>query len=75
MLSTLIILTVSIPLGVVSLAGVSDYGVNTALTKKDQKKLTKVTKLVDIVRSALSVFEMPHDLLTLSCLLSSVLPK
>ena len=64
-LSTLISLTVSISLGVVSLAGVSDYGVTTALTKKDQKKLTKVTKLVDIVTSALSVFEMPHDLLPL----------
>ena len=29
----------------------------TALTKKYQKKLAKVTKLVDIVTSALSVFE------------------
>ena len=32
-------------------------GVATVLTKKYQKKLTKVTKLVDIVTSPISVFE------------------
>ena len=48
---------VSIPLGAVSLAGVSVNGMATALTKKYQKKLSKVTKLVDIVTSALAVFE------------------
>ena len=47
----------SIPLGAVSLAGVSVSGVTTALTKKYQKKLMKVTKLTDIVMSAIAVFE------------------
>ena len=57
-LSTFISLPVSIPLGAISLAGASVNGVPTALTKKYQKKLSKVTKLVDIVTSALAVFEM-----------------
>ena len=56
-LSTLIGLPVSIPLGAVSLAGGGVSGVATALTKKYQKKLAKVTKLVDIVTLALAVFE------------------
>ena len=56
-LSTFISLPVSIPLGAISLAGESVNGVATALTKKYQKKLSKVTKLVDIVTSALAVFE------------------
>ena len=57
-LSTFISLPISIPLGAISLAGVSVSGVATALNKKYQKKLTKVTKLVDIVTSAITVFEM-----------------
>ena len=57
-LSTFIGLPVSIPLGTVSLAGASVSGVATVLTKKYQKKLAKVTKLVDIVKSAFTVFEM-----------------
>ena len=56
-LSTFIGLPVSIPLGAVSLAGASVSGVTTALTKKYQKKLTKVTKLTDIITSAIAVFE------------------
>ena len=56
-LSTFIGLPVSIPLGAVSLFGASVSGVATALTKKYQKKLTKVTNFVDIVTSALAVFE------------------
>ena len=56
-LSTFIGLPVSIPLGVISLTGVSVSGVATALTKKYQKKLSKVTKLTDIT-SAIAVFEM-----------------
>ena len=32
-------------------------GVTTALTKKYQKKLSKVTKLTDIITSAIAVFE------------------
>ena len=47
----------SIPLGAVSLAGVSVSGVTTVLTKKYQKKLTKVMKLTDIITPALAVFE------------------
>ena len=57
-LSTFIGLPVSIPLGVVSLAGVSVSGVTTVLTKKYQKKLTKVTKLIDVITPAIAVFEM-----------------
>ena len=58
-LSTFIGLPVSILLGVVSLAGVSISGVATVLMirSKYQKKLPKVTKLVDIVTSAIAVFE------------------
>ena len=49
---------VSIPLGAISLAGVGFSGVTSALTKKYQKKLSKVTKLVDIIISAIAVFAM-----------------
>ena len=56
-LATFISLPVSIPLGTVSLAGAGVSGVATALTKKYQKKLSKVTKLTDIITSALAVFE------------------
>ena len=56
-LSTFIGLPVSIPLGAISLAGVSVSGVTTALTEKYQKKLSKVTKLVDIITSAIAVFQ------------------
>ena len=57
MLSTFIDLPVSIPLGAVSLAGVSVSGVATALASKYQKELTKVMKLVDIITPAIAVFE------------------
>ena len=56
-LSTFIGLPVSIPLCAISLAGASVSGITTALTKKYQKKLTKVTKLTDIVTSAMAVSE------------------
>ena len=56
-LSTFISLPVSIPLGVVTLAGGSISGVTMAITKKYQNKLAKVTKLTDIIASALAVFE------------------
>ena len=52
MSSTFISLPVSIPL-----AGASVSGMAMVLTKKYQKKLSKVTKLVDIVTSALAVYE------------------
>ena len=57
-LSTFIGLPMSIQLGVVSLAGASVGGVATAFTSKYQKKLTKVTKLADIITSAIAVLEM-----------------
>ena len=57
MFSTFIGLPVSIPLGAVSLAGASVSGATTVLTKKYQKKLSKVTKLTDIIMSAMAVFE------------------
>ena len=57
-MSTFIGLPVSIPLDAVSLAGVSVSGMAATLTKKYQKKLTKVTKLVDIVTSVIAIFEM-----------------
>ena len=56
-LSTFNGLPVSIPLGAVSLAGASVSGVTTALTKKYQKKLSKVKKLTDIITPAIAVFE------------------
>ena len=55
--STFIGLPVSIPLGAASLTGVSASGIISVLTKNYQKKLSKVTKLVDIATSALAVFE------------------
>ena len=48
---------VSIPLGAASLTGVIASGIISVLTKKYQKKLKKVTKLVDIITPALVVFE------------------
>ena len=56
-LSTFIGLPISIPLGAISLVGASVSGVTAALTYKYQKKLSKVTKLTDIVTSAKAVFE------------------
>ena len=55
--ATFIGLPVSIPLGVVSLAGARISGMATALTKKYQKKFSKVTKLTDIIMWAAVVFE------------------
>ena len=55
--ATFIGLPVSISLGAASLTGAITSGIISALTKKYQKKLTKVTKLIDIVTPALVVFE------------------
>ena len=55
--STFIGLPVSIPLGVASLTGVIASGIISGLTKKYQKKLTKVMKLTDIITPASAVFE------------------
>ena len=55
--ATFIGLPVSIPLGAASLTGAIASGIISALTKKYQKKLKKVTKLIDIITPALVVFE------------------
>ena len=56
--ATFIGLPVSIPLGAASLTGAAiASGIILALTKKYQRKLSKVTKLIDIVMPALVVFE------------------
>ena len=54
---TFVGLPVSIPPGAISLTGVSASGITSALTKKYQKKLSKVTKLTDIVTSTIAVFK------------------
>ena len=55
--ATFIGLPVSIPLGAASLTGAIASGIISALTEKYQKKLKKVTKLIDIITPALVVFE------------------
>ena len=55
--ATFIGLPVNIPLGAASLIGVIASGIISALTKKYQKKLKKVMKLIDFIKSALVVFE------------------
>ena len=47
----------SAALGVASMTGVIASGILLVLTKKYQKKLKKVTKLIDIITPALVVFE------------------
>ena len=48
----------SIGLGTASLTGVIASGIISTLTKKYQKKLKKVTNLIDIITPALVLFEM-----------------
>ena len=55
--TTFIGLPVSISLGAASLTGAIASGIISTLTKKYQKKLKKVTHLIDIVTPALVVFE------------------
>ena len=55
--TTFVGLPVSISLSVASLTGAIASGIISTLTKKYQKKLKKVTKLIDIVTPALVVFE------------------
>ena len=55
--TTFIGLPVSISLGAASLTGVIPSGIISVLTKKYQKKLKIVTKLIDIVTPALVVSE------------------
>ena len=55
--ATFIGLPVSAALGAASLTGAIASGIISTLTKKYQKKLKKVTRLIDIVTPALVVFE------------------
>ena len=55
--ATFIGLPVSISLGAASLTGAFASGIISTLTKKYQKKLKKVTKLIDIVTRATVVFD------------------
>ena len=55
--ATFISLPVSIRLGAASLTGAIASGIISALTKKYQQKLKKVTKLIDVITPALVVFE------------------
>ena len=55
--ATFVRLPVSISLGAASLTGAIASGIISTLTKKYQKKLKKVTKLIDIITPALVVFE------------------
>ena len=55
--ATFIRLPVSIALGAASLTGAVARGIISTLTKKYQKKLKKVTRLIDIVMRATVVFE------------------
>ena len=56
-LATFIGLPVSIPSSAISLAGASVSDLTTVLTKKYQKKLSKVMKLTDNITSAIAVFK------------------
>ena len=55
--ATFIGIPVSISLGAASMTGAIVSGIISVLAKKYQKKLKKVTKLIDIVTPALVVFE------------------
>ena len=55
--ATFVGIPVSILLGAASMTGVIASGIISVLAKKYQKKLKKVTKLIDIVTPALAVFE------------------
>ena len=55
--ATFVGLPVSVALGVASMTGAIASGIISTLTKKYQKKLKKVTHLIDIVTPALVVFE------------------
>ena len=55
--ATFVGLPVSVALGAASLIGAIASGIISTLTKKYQKKLKKVTKLIDVVTRATVVFE------------------
>ena len=55
--TTFIGIPVSVALGAASMTGAIASGIISALIKKYQQKLTKVTRLIDIITPALVVFE------------------
>ena len=55
--ATFVGLPVSVALGAASLTGAIASGIISTLTKKYQKKLKKVTRLIDIVMQATVVFD------------------
>ena len=55
--ATFVGIPVSAALGAASMTGAIASGIISTLTKKYQKKLKKVTKLIDIITPALVVFE------------------
>ena len=55
--ATFVRLPVSMALGAASMTGAITSGIISTLTKKYQKKLKKVTRLIDVVTPALVVFE------------------
>ena len=55
--ATFVRIPVSISLGAASMTGAIASGIISMLAKKYQKKLKKVTKLIDIITPALAVFE------------------
>ena len=55
--ATFVGLPVNMELGAASMTGAIASGIISTLTKKYQKKLKKVTRLIDIVTPALVVFE------------------
>ena len=67
---TFIGLPVSISLGAASLTGVIASGIISVLTKKYQKKLKKVTKLIDIITPVLAVFERVVSGALKNCIIS-----
>ena len=55
--ATFVGLPVSVVLGAASLTGAIASGIISTLTKKYQKKLKKVTRLIDIITRATAVFD------------------
>ena len=55
--ATFVGLPVSVALGAASLTGVIAGGIISSLTKKYQKKLKKVTRLIDIIMQATVIFD------------------
>ena len=68
--ATFIGLPVSVALGAASLTGVIASGIISTLTKKHQKKLKKVTRLIDIVTRATVVFDRVISVALKDCIIN-----